>query len=198
MEKKINIKSVKKIPGLYYIKDIYDLEDISNNLDDKKWINVNPKNPNSRKVQHYGYSYNYRTSNVFNKCDDIPDSLIPIRDLLENICRIKKLIPDNYTFNQCIVNRYMPGQSIGKHIDTTNYGSVIGCYTANSGCYMIFTRNEETVKIYVKPNSLYIMSGEARYKWYHQMLNVKTDTVRGKKIDRKTRISLTFRNVNMN
>ena len=56
-----------------------------------------------------------------------------------------------------------------------------------------YVLNDETVKIYVKPNSLYIMSGEARYNWYHQMLNVKTDTVRGKKIDRKTRISLTFK-----
>ena len=91
----------------------------------------------------------------------------------------------------------MSGHGIGKHIDTTNYGIVIGCYTANSGCYMIFTRNEETVKIYVKPHLLYIMSGETRYNWYHQMLNVKTDIVCGNKIDRKTKISLTFRNGNI-
>jgi len=195
MDRKIYIKSVKKIPGLFYISDIYDLDDIINNLDEKKWFNVNPRNPNSRRVQHYGYSYNYRTSNVSKKCDTIPDILLPIRDLLGKICKIKKLIPDDYIFNQCIINRYETGQGIGKHIDTTNYGSVIGCYTAKSGCYMVFTRNTEKVKIYVKPNSLYIMSGEARYNWYHQMLPVKTDLVLGQSINRKTRISLTFRNV---
>lgn len=195
MESKIIIKQVKKIPGLFYIPDIYKLNDIICNLDEKKWFNINPRNPKSRKVQHYGYSYNYRTYNVSKKCDDIPDILIPIRDLLEKICKKKQLIPENYIFNQCIINKYESGQGIGKHIDTTNYGGVIGCYTAISGCYMIFTRNSETVKIYVKPNSLYIMSGEARYNWYHHMLPVKTDIVSGKSIDRKTRISLTFRNV---
>jgi hypothetical protein len=42
------------------------------------------------------------------------------------------------------------------------------------------------------------MSGEARYSWYHQMLPVKTDLVLGQNINRKTRISITFRNVSDN
>jgi alkylated DNA repair dioxygenase AlkB len=60
---------------------------------------------------------------------------------------------------------------------------------------MLFETKYESKEVYVAPDSLYIMSGEARYIWKHSMLSRKTDMVDGKRIKRGRRISLTFRNV---
>jgi alkylated DNA repair dioxygenase AlkB len=60
---------------------------------------------------------------------------------------------------------------------------------------MKFTYNGEHKEIYVKPNSLYIMSGDSRYVWSHSMPVKKSDVVNGIKIKRDRRISITFRNV---
>jgi len=49
--------------------------------------------------------------------------------------------------------------------------------------------------LYVKPNSLYIMSGDARYVWTHELSPKKYDMSDGNKINRVRRISVTFRNV---
>jgi len=51
---------------------------------------------NSRKVQHYGYKYNYKTYNVNEKTDDIPECLIPYKNILSEMCS------NTYNFNQCI------------------------------------------------------------------------------------------------
>ena len=193
--KKLTIKTIKDIPGLYYIPHVnLDLNKTVYKLDiNDNWFNVNPKNPNSRKVQHFGYKYNYLSSNVNEKCDDIPKYLNRIKKKLVKICKVKNLQTDE--FNQCIVNNYKPGQGIGRHIDTTNYGPVIGCFTAGSGAKMIFKRSNERFDLYIEPNSLYIMSGDARYKWTHEMYSVKSDTIDGKRIPRSRRVSFTFRNV---
>ena len=92
-----------------------------------------------------------------------------------------------YVFNQCIINNYYKGQGISPHIDVTSYGGVIGCFTLGSGAIMKFSYGDEDVEIYVKPNSVYIMSGDSRYKWKHSMPVKKTRKDR--------RVSITFRNV---
>ena len=92
--------------------------------------------------------------------------------------------------------KQLSGQGISKHIDVTSYGGIIGCYTLNSGSIMNFrSPSDDVVDVYVKPNSLYIMSGDARYKWTHEMPSCKNDVVNGMKILRDRRISVTFRNV---
>lgn len=195
MPKKLLIKSYKQIKGLYYIDNInIDLSNITNQLDEKKWINVS-KNIKSRKVQHYGYKYDYIRRNIFQKTDDIPEFLYPVKKKLVKICKYLKLISDDYDFNQCIVNNYIGKQGIGKHIDLVSFGNVIGCITIGSGAIMRFRFNGEKKDIYVKPNSLYIMSGDARYKWTHEMPSNLYDTINGEKIKRNRRISITFRNV---
>lgn len=86
-------------------------------------------------------------------------------------------IDDNYSFNQCIVNNYEAGQGISKRTDVSSYGDVIGCYTFGSGATMVFKKYTEKYELYVEPNSLYIMSGDARYKWTHEMLGKHSDMV---------------------
>jgi alkylated DNA repair dioxygenase AlkB len=75
------------------------------------------------------------------------------------------------------------------------YGPVVAAFTLGSGAEMVFRRGGEVESLYVEPGSLYIMSGDARSKWTHEMPGRKSDMVDGKKIPRGRRISVTFRNV---
>ena len=187
-----------QVPGLYYINDIKeDLSQIIIELDKLKWIPLS-NNVNSRLVQHYGYKYDYKTYNIRTKCDDIPSFLIKLKNILTTVCLELNIINDNYIFNQCIVNNYLPGQGINQHTDVKSYGDVIGCFTlgpttraCRHGATMTFRNKNNKVDLYVKPNSLYIMSGDARYTWTHEMSQKKYDN----DIKRQRRISITFRNV---
>jgi len=62
---------------------------------------------------------------------------------------------------------------------------------------MRFTHSvtQEQRDLYVAPRSVYIMTGEARYKWKHEMIARKSDIVDGKRVKRERRISITLRNV---
>jgi len=62
-----------------------------------------------------------------------------------------------------------------------------------SGATMRFSNQDHEYDIFVEPNTLYIMSGDARYAYKHEMISVKNDIVDGVKIKRGRRISITFR-----
>jgi alkylated DNA repair dioxygenase AlkB len=184
------------ISGLYYIDDIKEdnISQIIIELDKLKWVPLS-NNANSRLVQHYGYKYDYKTYNIRVKCDDIPPFLISLKTILTDICLEMNIIKNDYVFNQCIVNNYLPGQGISQHTDVKSYGDVIGCFTLGGGTTMTFKNGNKKIDLYVKPNSLYIMSGDARYVWKHELSPKKYDIIDGNKINRLRRISVTFRNV---
>lgn len=185
------------IPGLYYIDSIITHgNEIIDDLDDRNWIPLS-SSKNSRKVQHYGFKYNYTTRRINEPADPMPECINELQDTLTNVCKQLHLIDTNYTFNQVIVNNYKGGsQGIGKHTDVKSYGAVIGCFTLGSGATMVFTnKKNESFEVYVRPNSLYIMSGPSRYEWTHEMEVAKYDTVDGVQIERERRVSVTFRNV---
>lgn len=123
MSKEEILEVSEPISGLYYIDNIN--EDTKTMLDKLKWSPIT-SSKNSRVVQHYGFTYNYRDSNVDQKADPIPEFLIPLQILLKDICLQLEIIKEDYTFNQCIVNNYLPGQGISKHIDSRKFGGVIG------------------------------------------------------------------------
>ena len=192
-ENTIYIEEYDKINGLYYIEDvIVNPEHIINILDSKEWTNIT-SNINSRLVQHYGYIYDYKSRNARIIAPSFLTCLKDLQENLSNICLSLDLTTNMIDFNQCIVNNYYPGQGISKHIDSSVFGDIIGCYTLNSGCNMIFRHDDEIFKLYTKPNSLYIMSTDARYKWTHEMESKKYDIVDGIKTDRTRRLSITFR-----
>jgi alkylated DNA repair dioxygenase AlkB len=189
------INNIENLNGFYYIENIIDdnySKILIDNIDNKEWKKLT-NSDNSRLVQHYGYLYDYKNRNIYNKTDNIPDFMNDLINLLNLYCNNN----DIYTepFNQCIINNYNIGQGISKHIDSLSYGSVIACFTLNSGCYINFEYKDNKKSIYVKPNSLYILSGDARYKWTHEITGRKSDMIDGIKILRHRRISITFRNV---
>jgi len=185
-----------KIPGLYYVNDLKEdnMKNITEELDKLNWVKLS-NSQNSRMVQHYGYKYDYKTYNINVKCEPMPGFLNLLKLLLTDICIQLNIINNDYEFNQCIVNNYLPGQGISKHIDVKKYGDVIGCFTLGSGATMTFKNKSEEEDLYVNPNSLYIMSGDSRYVWSNEMAQKKYDIVDNIKINRERRISVTFRNV---
>ena len=178
-------------PGLYYVDHIHE-DTVIAELDTCVWSPVT-NHANSRLVQHYGFRYDYASSKVREAGPALPPFLEKYQTLLTHICKEMNIIDTDYQFNQCIVNNYLQGQGISAHIDVKQYGGVIGCFTLGSGATMVFEHGDKKQEIYVKANSLYIMSGEARYVWKHSMPNRKSDMVDGKRIERGRRVSITFR-----
>ena len=135
----------------------------------------------ARRVQHYGYLYDYRSPSV-QKGPDIPDWIYELAD---------KADIDREGL-QVIVNEYKPGQGIGPHIDRVDlFGSVI--WTLSLGCTvpMRFSRGKEKVDVKLYRRSLTVMTGDSRYKYYHSIAARRRDG----DSTRTCRISITFRHV---
>ncbi len=183
------------IPGLFYFRNIVHpglLENVTEFLDTTDdWFSVGTSK-NSRQVAHYGFKYNYVSGDVSEKAPDFPECF---RDLQE-VIRWTGVVPDTTPLDQCLVNRYLSGQGINAHTDTTKYGDYICCFTFGSGAEMEFTRDGfDPVTLFTEPGSLYIMSGESRYKWKHEMRARKSDLIDGARHQRGIRTSVTFRSV---
>jgi alkylated DNA repair dioxygenase AlkB len=147
-----------------------------------------------RRVQHYGYRYDYVQRKV-----DPSMFLGPLPEWAVSLA--KRLQRDGYvveTPDQLIVNEYRPGQGISSHIDCEPcFGDTIISISLGSPCVMVFTHSRSRVQIPVllEPGSLAVMQGDARHLWLHGIPPRKTDVVDGRKIERSRRLSLTFRNV---
>jgi len=181
------------IKGLYYIPDYLtdeEVKEITKLLkQSNEWKSVG-KSIDSRKVIHYGFSYRYDRGGI-ERVTDIPAFL---KGLI-NKDRVNGYFANTIMkdeMDQLIVNEYKPGQGIYAHIDHVGYfGDVIVCLNIGSGIAIDFTKDGQKRSIYVKPKSLYIMSGPARYEWRHGIAATMYDV--GTK--RGTRWSLTYRKV---
>ena len=60
---------------------------------------------------------------------------------------------------------------------------------------MTFRHKDLAEDVYVKADSLYVMTGDARYQWTHEMPSRKSDMVDGARVKRGRRVSITFRSV---
>ncbi len=188
--------SAAHVLGLYYVSDVLSLEimkEISAALDVGEWEPA----MNGRVVKQFGFSYDYKKRSLKGKAPAFPDWLTAIAELLDTQCRSLEL-KNVSKFNQCIVNKYDPGEGISPHTDAPVFGDIIGCFTIGSGATMTFTpigRGSSSHMVYTQPGSVYVMSGDARYKWKHEMPCRKVDEVDGVRLKRGKRISLTFRQV---
>lgn len=147
-----------------------------------------------RRVQHYGYRYDYKSRNL-----DKDSYLGPLPAWLQPICQ--KLYSDDIfpqAPDQVIVNEYEPGQGISAHIDCVPcFDDTIASLSLGSTCVMDFANPKTGAKksILLEEGSLIILTGEARYEWTHAIAGKKSDIVNGMKFYRGRRASLTFRNV---
>lgn len=172
------------IPGLSYIPDFITPNEESaliNEINAQTWLN-----DLKRRVQHYGYKYDYTARKVTadSYLGPLPGWLMPVT---------QKLL---FKPDQAIVNEYLPGQGISAHVDCVPcFSDTIASLSLGSGAVMQFTKEQEKHDLFLGPRSLIILSGPARYDWTHAIPARKSDVVDGFKIERGRRVSMTFRTV---
>lgn len=120
---------------------------------------------------------------------------------------------ENCKPNQVLVNEYLPGQGIMPHTDGPLFHPIITTITCGSHTVLEFLENNEKrqkiCRILLEPRSLVIIKDDLYCKYLHSIHDIKADSVfdclnlmqcdkkyhTNEIISRKTRISLTIRNV---
>jgi alkylated DNA repair dioxygenase AlkB len=186
----IEKETTPNISGLTYVPDFITRDEeavLLAAIDEQSWLS-----DLKRRVQHYGYKYDYKARAVTEDSfiDTLPSWVEPFARTLKSDGLFQS-VPD-----QVIVNEYLPGQGISAHVDCVPcFGQMIASLSLGSGASIQFARDHEKQELYLEPRSLVIFSGPARYEWTHAIPARKSDIVNGFKIERKRRVSLTFRNV---
>jgi alkylated DNA repair dioxygenase AlkB len=147
-----------------------------------------------RRVQHYGYRYDYTARTV-----DPSMYLGPLPVWAQPL--VTRLVADGHMPappDQLIVNEYEPGQGISAHVDCVPcFGPVVCSITLGSQCVMELSSVEggAVEELLLDRGSLLVLAGDARYKWRHGIRGRKTDTLGERVLVRGRRVSLTFRTV---
>jgi alkylated DNA repair dioxygenase AlkB len=180
------------VPGLIYLPDYIDVPTetaLIKTIDAQPWITEL-----KRRVQHYGYRYDYKARSI------APESRLgPLPEWLSSYC--EQLHIDGYFQeppDQVIVKEYQPGQGIASHIDCVPcFTETITSLSVGSPCIMEFThvKTHEKIPMLLEPRSLVVLSGDARYRWKHAIPHRKSDRYNGSIFLRGRRLSLTFRKV---
>jgi alkylated DNA repair dioxygenase AlkB len=184
--------SIPEIDGLTYISDFIDSTTESaliKTIDTQPWITEL-----KRRVQHYGWRYDYKARSVTNdlRIGALPDWLKTYAVRLQQA----GLFAD--TPDQVIINEYQPGQGISAHIDCVPcFADTITSLSLASPCVMDFNHSKtgEKSRLLLEPRSLLVLTGDARYVWQHAIAGRKTDRHQGQVIQRTRRVSMTFRKI---
>ncbi|RKP18753.1 alkylated DNA repair protein [Rozella allomycis CSF55] len=188
------------IPGLRYFKNFitedeekYILDYIDGNPWTGRGMGANPQM--KRLTQHYGYTFSYQ-----NRCVDNNSKALEIPKFCDTMFpRMKEygLPLSSEPFNMVIVNEYLPGQGIMPHVDAPIFGKCIASLSLLSPCVMKFERVDklDDFRIMLEPRSLIVMQGDARYIYKHSISKNLQENFNGETIERKRRISLTFRSL---
>lgn len=188
--------SIPVIPGLTYLPDTLTAAQQSDLL---TWIDSQPWLTGlKRRVQHYGWRYDYRARRVTQdmKLGPIPDPIKRWCDHLAGQGFFDQ--PPDQPPDQVIINEYLPGQGIAPHIDCEPcFGKTIVILSLGSPVQMEFTRqtSDRKTSIDLHPGSLLILTDQARYHWKHGITARLTDPSPPGRRSRRRRVSVTFRQV---
>ncbi len=143
-----------------------------------------------RRVQHYGYKYDYRARRINHsmRVGALPPFAVEVAQQLMSRGLITEF-PD-----QAIVNEYQPGQGIGAHVDCeTCFKNTVVTVSLGSTCEMDFVSLEsgEVRSTLLEPGSALVLRDAGRYRWMHRIIARTSDHG----VPRGRRVSLTFRNV---
>jgi len=150
-----------------------------------------------RRTQHYGYKYDY-TKKQINK--DMFLGSIPWWLKKYTLSLVHEGFFESEP-DQVIINEYMPGQGISRHVDCVPcFGDTIASLSLGSTCLMELENIKSSKKgsVMLAPGSLLVFSGEARYDWMHSIPARKEDSFKDETFVRERRVSLTFRTVKIN
>lgn len=184
--------SIPGIHGLHYHPGFLDGHDQRALID---CIDANPWRADlERRVQHYGWRYDYRTKTVTPDMD-----LGPLPDWVEEIA--VRLFTETGLFDrvpdQAIVNEYEPGQGIALHADRQCFGDTVATLSLGDDWEMrlrpVRGRAQEDRRILLERGSVLILTADSRNQWMHGIDKRKTEKSPGGQRNRRRRVSLTFR-----
>ena len=179
------------VPGLTYVPDFlseHEENEIVNAIENAGWIS-----DLQRRVQHYGWRYDYKARQV-----DASMRLGPLPEWATRLAR--KLVSSRLLADppdQVIVNEYVGDQGISRHVDAeTSFADGIATISLLESWEMVFRERGEgrgrNVTLRLDRRSAAILTGDARYRWTHEIPKRKHEPGR---VARGRRISLTFRKV---
>lgn len=144
----------------------------------------------SRRVQHYGFRYDYRGASR-------PVPAAPFPRWAEVMAERLRPHFGGVLPVQCIVNEYRPGQGIGMHADHRDFGGIVASLSLGADWPMRFRPRASRPyaagalpgdEVAVLPRrSVLVLSGAARHRFMHGI--DRTDSAR----ETATRVSATFR-----
>ena len=186
--------TVPDIQGLRYVTDflsVNEQEAAIRHIDGQSW-----RNDLERRVQHYGWRYDYRARTVGH---DMHIGPLPawLRDIAERLHAETKLfdrMPD-----QAIVNEYQPGQGIAMHADRQCFGPTVATVSLGDAWRMDLRpaggKADTRVDILLEQGSALLMTGDARWRWFHGIAKRQKERTDHGSRPRRRRVSLTFRTV---
>ncbi len=185
-----NLSAADTVPGLSLVHDaINESEeaDMMRFIDAHEW-----SGELSRRVQHYGWRYDYRSRTVTPEMflGRLPPEFVALaRSLAGRSCIAFE--PD-----QAIVNEYLPRQGISPHVDCVEcFSDTIASLSLGSGCVMTLARTQQMLQheVHLPRRSMVVLQGDARYIWTHAIAKRKSDVVGGVRWPRQRRVRITFR-----
>ncbi|GBG24389.1 Alpha-ketoglutarate-dependent dioxygenase alkB-like 6 [Hondaea fermentalgiana] len=194
-----------QVPGLRLLENFVNAneeKELLSRIDEAWEVPVHRRQPKKRRVRHFGYKFDYGTR----RCDasrqvgTFPEWLARIADRVRDAVREAGATRglEAWDPEQVTANEYLPGQGIPPHVDTHSaFTDGLASLSLGAVSVMRFCpegRREGVVDVLLPPRSLVIMTGEARYRFTHGILQRKSDPIKGCGIvPRETRVSLTFR-----
>ena len=142
-----------------------------------------------RRIQQYGLGYAGEHGDKPSWIRDFPEWLLPLAKRVEADASFERF-PEN-----CVINEYVPPLGIGPHKDYPAFGPTIACVSLGSSIVIDFTHPESDrkVPIDVAVRSLWVITGEARFRWRHGIATRLADVIEGERRFRHRRVSITFR-----
>ncbi len=186
--------AVPDIPGLTYIPRFLSVDEQDaaiRHIDDEPW-----RSDLERRVQHYGWRYDYRARTVGRDMHigPLPAWLQDIARRLHDETRLFDRVPD-----QAIVNEYVAGQGIAMHADRQCFGPTVATVSLGDAWRMDLRpargAADTRVDILLEEGSALLMTDDARWRWFHGIAKRLKERTDGGSRTRKRRLSLTFRTV---
>jgi alkylated DNA repair dioxygenase AlkB len=183
---------VERVPGLIYVPGFLSEgqeRQLVAAIDNGPW-----RNDLKRRVQHYGWRYDYKAREI-----DMSMRLGPLPEwamLLAKRLKSEGYLP--HLADQVIVNEYVGKQGISRHTDCIPcFDDGVAMLSLLESWEMVFRddRRGPTIKVHkvLEQRSVTIMAGEVRYHWTHEIPSRLTEPGG---LQRGRRISVTFRKVN--
>ena len=191
-------RSTADLPGFSLIPNFLtevEEDDIVAEIDRSPW-----SSELRRRVQHYGWRYDYGSKQVHPTMHigPLPDWAKRIAQQLFESGHVPEL-PD-----QVIVNEYVQDQGIASHIDSpSSFADGVAMISLLETWEMEFRKPGTKAKVTrrLERRSAAVLTGEARYEWRHGLPHRKTEPPnesgngKRRRVPRGRRISLTFRKV---